>query len=283
MPGAPVVAFLSSGRCGTQWLTAGLRDLYSAIDAEHEPIGPLYRPRTYFRRYDDPESILEVVEVASHMRRIERASRPYVETGWPLFAALPAMAARLRGRLRVVHLTRHPVPSALSHLAHKSYAGSPRDDGYTRLATLGPDDPGVFQQGYSARWESLTPYQKCLFWWTEVHQFGIEFQHRMTCVPFLRIKSEQMLGGQPAPLQRLLEFMDLPWDERWLARTRQIVDRWHHHTDENIDHLDIDPASLTVQVTRALGYEISGLDLRQLKARYQGRPDSGHDRMVSFS
>lgn len=283
MSGPPVVAFLSSGRCGTQWLTAGLRELYPMIDAEHEPIGPLYRPRTYFRSYDNPEAILEVPDVASHMRRIEQASRPYVETGWPLFAALPAMAARLDERLRIVHLTRHPVPSALSHLAHNSYAGSPRDDAYTRLATLGPADPRVFQQGYAERWQSHTAYQKCLFWWTEVHQFAIEFQHRPGAVPFLRIKSEQMLSGERAPLQRLLDFMGLPWDERWLARVRQIVDRWHHHTDEDLDRLDIAPASLTAQVAHTLGYEMSGLDLQALRVRYHGRPDPGLDRLGRFS
>ena len=76
---------------------------------------------------------MEVPEVAGHIARIGRAVRPYAETGWPLFPALPLLAARFPERLRIVHLTRHPVPSALSHLAHGSYAGSARDDGLDRI------------------------------------------------------------------------------------------------------------------------------------------------------
>src|ERR671932_50974 len=117
----PVVFFLSAGRCGTQWLAETLR-----------------------RRYRDPEAILEVAEVARHLERIAAAPR-HVETGWPAFPALPLLAKRFAGRLRIVHLTRHPVPSAMSHAVHSSCAGSGRDDEYTRLATLAPTDRNVFQ------------------------------------------------------------------------------------------------------------------------------------------
>src|SRR5438874_1877719 len=43
-----IVMVLSAGRCGTRWLTDGLRRLHPEAVAEHEPIGPLYRPRRYF-------------------------------------------------------------------------------------------------------------------------------------------------------------------------------------------------------------------------------------------
>lgn len=72
----------------TQWLTTGLRDLVPSIDVEHEPIGPLYAPRRYFRRSDDPAAILEVPGVRRHIDSVETGIRPYVETGWPLFPAL---------------------------------------------------------------------------------------------------------------------------------------------------------------------------------------------------
>jgi hypothetical protein len=280
----PVVVFLSTGRCGTQWLNAGLRELHPETDAEHEPIGPLYRPRAYFRCYSNPEAILDVPEVAAHLQRLERAERPYVETGWPQFPALPAMAARLGERLRIVHLTRHPVPTALSHAAHKSYAGSPRDDAYTRLATLGPDDGGVVQRGYSQRWELLSPYEKCLYWWTEVHNFALEFEERAAVhgVAFVRIASEEMLSGERMVLQRLLAFMGLPWNERWIERTSTIVDRWHHHSDEDVDPMAIGRHPLAVDVAHRLEYDVGTLDIDALMARYHGRPDAGLDRIGRF-
>src|SRR5205085_5753640 len=120
----------------------------------------------------------------------------YVETGWPLLAALPLLAELLGYRLRVVHLTRHPVASALAHLADNAYAGSERDDDCTRLATLGPRDRNVFQPHYADIWHHVSPYEKCLFWWTEVNLFGLELPGRMRPTRFLRIQAEAMLSGE---------------------------------------------------------------------------------------
>ena len=278
-----VTIFLSTGRCGTQWLADALRDRHAdRLDVEHEPIGPLYRPRLYFRRYDDPAAILAEEEVGRHVERIDRSAR-YVETGWPVFAALPLLAERFGDRLRVVHLTRHPVPTALSHLAHNSYADSPRDDAYTRLATLGPGDANVFQPEYADRWDELTPYEKCLFWWTEVNLFGLEFPERVAAVPFLRLKAESLLGGERDALAALLDFMELPWDDGWLGATERRVDRWHHHTDQEVDPLKVNDHPRTVETARRLGYDVADLDLDALEARYRGDPDPGLDRVGRFA
>src|SRR3954453_19970533 len=256
-----VVVFLSTGRCGTQWLTEAIRARYpGSVTVEHEPLGPLYRPRTYFRSFADPGAILAVPEVARHVKLIERERR-YVEPGWPVLAALPLFATRFPQRLRVVHLTRHPVPTALSHLAHSSYAGSARDDAYTRLATLGPADPNVFQQHYAGSWDELTPYEKCLFWWTEVNLFGLEFPERAPDVPFLRLRSEDMLSGAGDTLERLVDFMGLPWDDRWHDRTQHVVDRWHHHTDRDVDPFLVRDHPAAIDTARRLGYDVEDVDL----------------------
>jgi hypothetical protein len=278
----PLVVFLSSGRCGTQWLSTTLSELYpSRIEVEHEPIGPLYHPRRHFRAYERPDAILEVPEVRRHVERIERAGH-YVETGWPLFAALPLLAERFPDRLRVVHLTRHPVPSALSHLAHSSYAGSPRDDAYTRLATLGPTDPGVFQTDYAARWDALSPYEKCLFWWTEVSLFGLELCERLPGIPFLRVKSEEMLAGDHATLERLVAHMRLAPDPRWPERANRKVDRWQHRTDRDVEPLQVRRHPAALDAMRRLGYSLEELDLQALEERYRGEPDPGLDRIGRY-
>jgi hypothetical protein len=269
--GPIVVAFLSSGRCGTRWLASGFRELHREIDVEHEPIGALYRPRAYFRRYSDLEALLEVPEVEAHIRRIERATRPYVETGWPQFPALPLLAALLGGRLRVVHLTRHPVPSALAHVARGAYAGSTRIDAYTRHATLGPDDPRVFQPSYGVCWDRLTPYEKCLFWWTEVHLFGLELPGRIRSVPILRVQAEDLLAGDREALERLLAFMELPWHEGWLEHSRRVVDRWQQH-DGRVDPLEVHRHPTTVELATELGYDLGTLNVGALEGHYRGEP-----------
>jgi hypothetical protein len=227
--------------------------------------------------------MLKELEVAVHLQRVERFEAPYAETGWPLFAALPLLSARLPGRLRIVHLTRHPVPSALSHRAHNCYAGSPRDDAYTQMATLGPTDAGVFQSDYADRWERLTPYERCLFWWTEVHRFAIELPQRIPSIPFLRVKSEEILSGPADALAGLLDFIGLRWDDRWLERQTQRVDRWHHHSDEDVDPLQVQRHRLTVDVARELGYDPGRVDLQALSGRYRGKANPGLDRIGRFS
>ena len=258
MPEPSVVAFLSSGRCGTRWLAEGIRELCPDVEVEHEPIGPLYEPRRYFRRYDDPGAILEVPEVRSHIARIAQAERPYFETGWPLLAGLPLLGELLGDRLRIVHLTRHPVASALAHLADSAYAGSDRNDDYTRLATLGPLDPNVFQPRYADVWHHLSPYEKCLFWWTEVNLFALELPGRLRQIPFIRIKAEDMLSGKRPELERLLKFMGLPWDPRWLDRASAVADSWHRQARVLTDPLEVHRHPTTIELARELGYVVAG-------------------------
>jgi hypothetical protein len=274
----PIVMVLSTGCCGTEWLANGLRRLHPDVVAEHEPIGPSYLPRRYFRHYEHPEAILDVPVVAAHVDAIERSTNTYVETGWPLFPVLPLMAERAPQRLRIIHLTRHPVPTSLSHLANDSFAGSPRPNAYTDHATLGPNDPNVFQPGYAATWEELSAYEKCLFWWTEVHMFGLEVPGRLEGVPLLRLQSEPMLAGDHDTLQQLVEFIGLPWREDWLEHADRTVDRWYHHTDREVDPLQVHRHPVTVEVAHRLGYDLSGLNLGELLAHYEGEPAPGRDR-----
>lgn len=279
MGGPTVVMFLSAGHCGTGRLAHDLGELYPEVAVAHEPLGPRYAPRRFFRRYTDPEAILSVPEVAAHVRWIERLDRPYIETGWPLLSVLPLLAALLGERLRVVHLTRHPVPTALGHLTHGAYAGGARNNLTTRLATLGPTDGNVFQPQYASAWSGLSLYEKCLFWWTEVGMYGLEFPGRIASVPFLRVGAEQILGGERDELRRLLGFADLPWRDGWIDRIDTSWDRWHHPADTAVNPLEVHRHPVTVEVARRLGYDLSGLNLGALLARYDDEPAPGLDRV----
>jgi hypothetical protein len=223
-----------------------------------------------------------VPEVARHLAAVASSSQTYIETGWPLFPALPVMSRLFGRRLRIVHITRHPVSSALSYAARGSYAGSPCDDGYSRLATLGPSDPGVFATEYAGGWDQLSSFERCLFWWTEVHRFGLEMSERLDAVPLIRVRAERLLGGDRSELERLLEFIGLPWRDAWLARTRQIVDRWHHRTNARLDPMAVLEHPLAVETAARLGYDAARVDLAALEARYRGTPDPGLDRIGRY-
>jgi hypothetical protein len=267
-----VVAFLSTGRCGTQWLASGFGTNHPELEVEHEPIGALYKPRRYFRRYEDPAAMLAEPEIRNHFARLEATSRPYVETGWPMFAALPLFAQRFPNQLRVVHVTRHPVPCAISHLSHQSYAGSWRRSPITRWGTLGPTDRNVFHPEYASRWKELSPYEKCLFFWTEVNLYGLEFPKRFPSVPFLRVRSEDLLAGDRSALEQMLNFLDLPWTDGWLEHTGKSVDKWHFHTDQEMDPTEVLRHQSTLHTAQEFGYDFSQLDTDELQARYIGEP-----------
>ena len=258
-----IVLFVSTGRCGTQWLASNLGRLYGEVaDVTHEPIGPHYRPRSYFRCYDDPKAMLREPEIAAHVERVSEVTRhrAYIETGWPLFAAVPLFLQRYGGRVALVHLTRHPVPSSLSHMAHQCYGNSPRDDDYTRLAALDPFCPRVFQRDYQARWERLTPYEKCLFWWTEVHLFADELRRLYPDVPYLRVRSESLLGGDDSELRGLIDFIGLPWNDALAAESRARIDRWNHQTDIDFEWRRIHEHPRALEVSAALGYDLDQVD-----------------------
>jgi hypothetical protein len=274
--------FLTTGRCGTQWLTATLAELYPHVHVEHEPIGPLYAPRRHFRRWEGSERILEEPAVAEHLKGILSEQTDYIETGWPLFPTLPYLAREAPERLRVVHLTRHPVPTSLSHLAHSSFAGSERDDSFTRLATLAPTDERVFQPEYEAGWTTLTPYEKCLYWWTEVNLFGLEFAERAAHIPLLRVAAEPLLAGVPEVRDGLLSFLGLPDHPGWAAATKRVVDRWQHHTDQPVEPRLVARHQRAVLTAAILGYDALSFDLQALRGRYAGTPDRGADRFGRY-
>jgi hypothetical protein len=258
---------LSAGRCGTGWLGRSLEAVAAPLRVESEPIGPHYAPRRFFRCYEDPEAMLEVPEIRRHLSAIERGRDPYIELGWPLFSALPLLAKRIPDRLRILHLTRHPVPNALALLARRLYAGGPRDDAYTRLAVLGPEDPNVFQPHYAAHWDHLSPYERCLFTWTEVNLFGLELPGRIDGVPVLRLRAEDVLAGDRETLSRLLGFIGVPWDERWLELAGVPADRWPRAGADAIDPLEVHRHPATVEAAREIGYRLDGLNQGELLER----------------
>ena len=274
-----IILFISAGRCGTQWLAAHLADVYGdRALITHEPLGPHYRPRRFFRQHDRLEELAGLSEVSDHLKRVRAAldvGKTYVETGWPLFAAVPLFLTRFPGRVSLVHLTRHPIPSALSHMAHQCYAGSRRDDDYTRLAALDPFCPGVFQAEDRDRWDSFTPFEKCLFWWTEVHLYALELHRRFPEVPWTRIRSEAMLAGNVTTLRTLATALGFPYLDELQDRADHPVDAWHHRTHIDFDWRLVYRHPRTLQVAERLGYDVAEVTDEDLEERYVGTPHPG--------
>ncbi len=275
----PIVLFLSTGRCGTQWLTANLQELYGErAVVTHEPLGAGYRPRRHFRMYHHrPDDHPPVVR--AHLDRVEEMSRDtiYIETGWPLFATIPLFLERFGDRARIVHLARHLVPTAASHTVHQCYFGSPRRDDYTRDAALDPALPGAIQKDERRRWGSLSAFEKCLFWCTEVHLYARELRERFPHVPFHRVRSEDLFAPDEGALRELVEFIGLPFEPALVDRASRRIDRWHHRNELEIDWRTIYRHPAAVRAARDLGYRLDDVDEEALERRYLGTPTTTSD------
>jgi hypothetical protein len=111
-----------------------------------------------------------------------------------------------------------------------------------------------------------------LFWVTEVGLFGLEFEALYPEIPFLRVQSERMLGGDRGTLRALAQHMQLDWNERWVEHTRMRIDQWHHHSDVEVDPLLIERHPRALATAERLGYRGAEVDLEALRVRYSTRP-----------
>ena len=266
-----VTLFLSTGRSGTQWLATALATNYAdrALVA-HEPIGAKYRPRDYLRRYDRASEVESIPAVGDHLRAIETtiANREYIETGFTTYAAIPYFIERFPARLRLVHLVRHPVPTAMSLASQNLYDIAMRDDDFTRFGVIDPGDESAVQKHLRDSWSDMNGYERALFWWTELHLYAEEVRRRYPDVPFLRVRYEDMFDSASPALAELVSFVRLPWRESLKLERGRRVDLWRFALKEEVDWRRIERYPETVRLLGEYGYDLAGISAAELTRRY---------------
>lgn len=266
---------LSTGRCGTQWLHDAMRTCYGdLIEASHEPLKADYQPRRFFRSSRAGLTALgDVPEVAAHVARIRTQLErgPYFEAGWPCFAALPWLHEALDGRLRIVHLARHPVTTAFSMATHRVYE---RDD-WIRDGALTPFDGGCLRPALQLRWAAMSGYEKCLFWWTELHRYALDLHRRRPDIAWHATTYEALFAPTPDALHALADFCGLPRRPALGALRERRTDQYRFRTWPD-DWGKALQSPETVEVAEALGYDIADTDAHALSARYFRRKKLRH-------
>jgi Sulfotransferase family len=261
----------SAGRCGTQWLAATLAEHYGDLaETVHEPIDHKYLPRTLLRSRRPLRDHPCGDDLRRHMLRIADVlrERDYIETGWPVFAAVPLLLHRFRKRVRIVHLVRHPVYSACSMVTH-SYYQPRRDDGYTRHAILCPTDEGVRFKHYASRWDGMSAYEKSLFHWAEINAYGLELGASIASAnPWFRVQMEQLVAPSSEWLRELLRFLGLPIRDGALAARQRPVDQHRTQTDLRLDWEEIHDHPVVLELASRLGYVVGDSSRARIEARY---------------
>lgn len=262
---------LSTGRCGTQWLAEKLHQSYGAVlKVAHEPLHNDYCPRhmlgagtPHALPAESARLVLEHIEGIEHCLE----TQSYVECGHPVWSTLPYLMERLAGRIQIIHLTRHPVPTALSWLTHWAYT-PPLVPYLPEKVLLSPYDTGVAFPGYRDLWPTLTPYEKCLYYWAEVNAFGLQLAGR-TAIPWLHLTAEEMFAE--AGIRKVQQFLRLEERVEMAAAGHEVVDRFHYVSADLPDVTRLTAHPAFVEVATRLGYAVEWADLEGLRRRYLAR------------
>lgn len=259
--------FLSTGRCGTQWLARNLGQVFPdrAVVA-HEPLYIQYMPR-WLLGLGDPLDAHSSGLIRQHMENIRRTLeiRDYIECGWPCYGAIPYFAHQFDGCCRVIHLTRHPVFTASSMVTHRFYGQRPVDDGFTEKALLTPFDEGMRFPEYREKWNSMQHFEKCLYLWAEIHGYALDLEKRLG-VPWLRVKFEDLFCENG--INQLLDFLGLPRRPAIYEKAGHVFDAHSHRADHGWDIATIRNHPVIVNITKQLGYASLDVDVNGVRRRY---------------
>lgn len=254
--------FLSTGRCATQWLASALSAVPTA-SVVHE----CWQDHALTRRLRDcrdPGSVEGGERLIQHAEQIEMAleTGPYFETGFPIWTSLPWLIERLGAeRVRIVHLPRHPVPTALSWLTHGAWQPPALPHLPPGRVLIEADDPGTLHREYQPVWSQLGPYDKALFFWAELHASGLQLQAEGR-VSWLRLRFEELFSD--AGLAQLAGFTDTSGG---LFKGDR-VDAWSHLLMMPVDWRQVSAHPAVLSVAQALGYEPLDVDVAALQARF---------------
>ena len=273
MPRA-VTLFITPGRAGTQWLAWMLETYYGDLArVSHEPLGAEYNLRRFLRRPEAVAGSSEEPAIRAHLDAINRLPEEQVciETGWTGVGCIPLFQERFGERLRLVQLLRHPVPNAISLMSQGMHRPGGTDD-VVDWGQLDPRTDGVAQTEYAERWAGLSPYERCLFQWTEIHLHGEELERQTEPARFLRVRAEDMFRVESGALERIVRFAGLDFRPDCLDGLGKRVDDYARFTGAEFDWQEILRHEGTVALARRAGYALDGIDVGALRRRYRRTP-----------
>ena len=265
---------LSTGRCGTQWLAhffeVAAGDSFAVT---HEPLESLYVPRRMLAAKSPsnlPPEDREPIE--EHLASIENVLKKtsYIECGHPCWSSIPFLIDHLKQDVRIIHLVRHPVPTAWSWLTHRAYC-PPLYPALPEKILLSPFDTGAHFPEYRGRWGTMSPYEKALYYWLEVNAFGLRLSEEARA-KWLTVSFEELFAR--ATQERLLEFVGAEPGRADLASLGGQVDRLRAYSELAVDPFQIAAHAEILRLAERFGYDPLRFDAQALKHRYFAPPES---------
>jgi len=182
------VFVLSTGRCGTKWLTELLRR-DPRMRVNHSDYPELVRhSRLAYEQYAEmPRVFQEIIRAArdGYILDAYRRGQVYVETNNRITFFAYAVQA-VYPQARFIHLIRHPGDFVRSGLRRGWYHGGRHDVGRIRNIV----DP--------AGWEEMTDTARIAYLWNETNQYIETFAKTLDVGAFMQVRAEDMFSGVQA-------------------------------------------------------------------------------------
>lgn len=249
----PATFFLSTGRCGTQWLARFLNRYFGQqFYVEHEPLQTEYQSRRTLARVNgrviEPTSAA-VAHIESVQKKLE--IKPYIECGHPCWSSLPWIAEKLGNQLQIVHLVRDPIATAASWVSRGAYI-PPILPHVPERVLISPLDVGCQFTEYREKWPGLLPFEKCLVYWAEVNAFALQMERNFSG-RWLRLHYEELFSALAAT--RLLEFLGLPAEQGFLDARAIREDQFRSLPESTCEPSLLQGHPQILALAKTLGYE----------------------------
>jgi tetratricopeptide (TPR) repeat protein len=217
------------------------------------------------------DELQDISIINKHLSNITNIikNKIYIETGWPCYPAIPLFYKIFKKNLKVVHLIRHPVNVACSIMTHGYY--QKRNDDYVKYAQLDPFMSGIIYTEYRNLWNSMSPYEKCLFWWTEINRYALELQEKLSDIPFLQVRFEDLVGQSTKTLEELITFLCLPLRQNLYATNDTKIDYYRFNTNIRIKWRQIFKHQHTLLLAEKFDYIFEDITDKQISDRYNNQ------------
>ncbi len=263
---------VSPGRTGTVSVTRLIESLKNPkVIVHHERFkDDVTNPSRFFAAFE-PARMAELASLPRVRELLDELdSLPddvsYLETGWTMHPLVPLLLERFEGRVRLLHLTRHPVPTAASMTLHGLY-DEVRSAGYgIEDHAIRPWSPGIQHPEVEAMWREMGLFERNLFRVVEIHRLGLRLASEFPSVPYKRIRVEEFSNDTA---RQILDFFELSYgpsapvlprtnETLKLARgARSVGEEWRRFLDY----------PWAVDLCKQLGYPIDSDAIAALEAK----------------
>lgn len=217
----PIVLTVSTGRCGTTFLEKSFHASFGKQSnwITHEHLKQqVTRVGKYHRCYDESlQSEMvndQIQDLLSKWRSISETG-PVVDFGWTMRSLVPYFYRQLGDQLRVLYVHRHPIEVAASFKLIGNYSIYNSEDW-----AITPDHPNARYPQFASRWDSMTPFEKCLYYWLEVNASAEELRQIYPDLKLMELKSSDLFRSDSV-LDSIVQFTGFDCYEKPIVRSRE--------------------------------------------------------------